>query len=246
MEIKEPKKPIHSKKGLYTALSISGLMVLSAVVFALTQSNYEDKEIASPPAVTTSPSKDVGKSKDDVPKQTEATTERKISTYVPTVPATKIAETAPATAPVNAVPTPAAPINLIMPLAGDVVGEFSNGELVKSSTTGAWQTHNGVDISAQPGDPVKAISGGTVIEVTNDALWGVVVSIDHDGGIISRYCGLNKDLSVAVGEKVKQGAELGTVGTTADIEVNEPSHLHLEVKENGRFIDPVGFINKSE
>jgi murein DD-endopeptidase MepM/ murein hydrolase activator NlpD len=149
----------------------------------------------------------------------------------------------PATEPVNAVPTPAEPLSLIMPLTGDVVGEFSNGELVKSKTTGAWQTHNGVDIAAQPGDPVKAISGGTIVEVSNDALWGVVVSIDHGGGIVSRYCGLNKDLNIVVGEKIKQGAEIGTVGSTADIEVNEPAHLHLEVKENGRFINPINYIN---
>ena len=81
-----------------------------------------------------------------------------------------------------------------MPIEGEILNPFSNFELVKSKTTGVWQTHNGVDISGNLGDEIKAMTSGTVIEVTEDALWGVCVTIDHGNGITARYCNLNKAL----------------------------------------------------
>ena len=68
---------------------------------------------------------------------------------------------------------------LVMPLEGEIQAEFSDGELVKSVTTGTWQTHNGADIAAEEGTAVRAADNGTVSEVSKDPLWGICVTIDH-------------------------------------------------------------------
>ena len=130
----------------------------------------------------------------------------------------------------------------VYPIVGEVIGAYSNGELVKSATTGVWQTHNGIDIAAQEGAQVCAMAAGEIAAVTEDPLWGVCVTIDHGDGCKSRYCNLNADLEVNTGDKVECGSIIGTVGKTADAESGIPAHLHFEVLQGDRFVDPEGFI----
>ena len=75
----------------------------------------------------------------------------------------------------------------VMPVNGEVIKPFSNGELVKSETLGVWKTHDGVDIKGDTGTQVKAMNHGTVTKVWEDALWGNCVTIDHGDGIESHY-----------------------------------------------------------
>lgn len=133
---------------------------------------------------------------------------------------------------------------IVKPVEGDVLQPFSNGELVKSETTGTWQTHNGTDLMAEEGTPVCAADNGTVTLVTKDPLWGICVEIDHGNGIISRYCSLSPSLSVQEGSAVESGQTIGSVGNTADAECKQESHLHFEVLKNGVYIDPVSFLSE--
>lgn len=133
---------------------------------------------------------------------------------------------------------------IVIPIDGEILAEFSNGELVKSETTGTWQTHNGADIAAEEGSAVCAIDNGTVSEVVKDALWGVCVTIDHGNGIVSRYCGLSGSLNVKEGDTVESGQTIGSVGNTADIESKLDSHLHFEVLKNDVYVDPIKFVNE--
>ncbi|MBE6850839.1 MAG: M23 family metallopeptidase [Ruminococcus sp.] len=133
-------------------------------------------------------------------------------------------------------------INAAYPIVGEVIGAFSNGDLVKSATTGVWQTHNGVDIAAASGDEVRAISAGEVAAVEEDPLWGVCVTIDHQDGISSRYCNLDAGLSVNTGDKVECGTVIGVIGESADVESALPAHLHFEIKQGNMYLDPVAFI----
>ncbi len=130
-----------------------------------------------------------------------------------------------------------------VPVNGTILCEFSNGELVKSSTTGAWQTHNGVDISAENGTQINSMYNGTVTSVTNDALWGVCIEIDHGNGITARYCGLSKDTDVSEGEEVKTGSVIGYAGHSCEIECEQEPHIHFEVIKNGSYVDPIKLVN---
>lgn len=131
----------------------------------------------------------------------------------------------------------------VIPVNGEIVQDFSGDELVKNATTGAWQTHNGIDISGSAGDDVKAMTDGTVTEIFEDPLWGAVVIIDHGNGLTGKYCGLNKDLRTEKGKNVSAGEMIGTVGNTADIESSMDTHLHFEVMKNKKYVDPVDVIN---
>ncbi len=130
------------------------------------------------------------------------------------------------------------------PIVGEVIGSFSNGELVKSATTGVWQTHNGIDIAAAAGDEVRAMADGVVEAVEEDPLWGVSVTIDHQNGVRSRYCNLNAGLAVNTGDSVTCGMVIGAVGSTADMESALPSHLHFEVMQGASYVDPAAYIQE--
>ena len=138
---------------------------------------------------------------------------------------------------------PTEPASFCKPVEGDVLQPFSDGALVKSPTTGVWQTHNGVDLAAALGDSVKAIAGGIVSQVSEDALWGVTVTIDHKNGYITRYCNLGTGLSVSEGDTVEAGTVIGAVGNSADAENALEPHLHFEVLKNGKFVDPEELID---
>lgn len=129
------------------------------------------------------------------------------------------------------------------PLDGEILETFSNGELVKSATTGVWQSHNGIDIAGSLGDAVCAMNAGIVKNIENHALWGVTITIDHQNGIYSRYCNLNTGVTVNAGDHVEAGTVIGAIGDTADMESALDSHLHFEVLRGEIYLDPVAYID---
>lgn len=124
----------------------------------------------------------------------------------------------------------------VLPVNGKIFAPYSGDELVYNRTLDDWRTHNGIDISAPSNDPVKAGADGTVKKIYEDGMLGTVMEIEHNG-FTARYCGLNNSTFVKEGDKVSQGQSIGTVGETA-MEVAEESHIHLEVLENGKYINP--------
>ncbi|MGN0589994.1 peptidoglycan DD-metalloendopeptidase family protein [Ruminococcus sp.] len=234
-------------KGFYIALSLCVAMVGAACYFAYTQTS---NDLSAQLESSLQSEQSVSFTKENVPKAT--TTAASTTTYTRTT----VAEPAVTEAMVPAVPESTAPQTTaavlvhkpepapkpVMPVKGEVINPFSNRELVKSPTTGAWQTHNGADLAAEIGDDVVSIAAGTVKSVEEDGLFGVCVTIDHGNGIISRYCNLNSGVTVTAGDELKGGDVIGAVGDTAEIESAEPSHLHIEIYRDGVFIDPVAYI----
>ena len=64
------------------------------------------------------------------------------------------------------------------------------------------------------------------------------MDIDQDKGITTIYSGLAPEVPVKVGDEVKSGDVIGTLGETNLAETDKASHLHFAMKENGKFIDP--------
>ena len=95
--------------------------------------------------------------------------------------------------------------------------------------------HNGLDIAAAEGTPVKAAAPGTVIDAGDFFFSGNMIYLDHGQGIISLYAHLS-EISVKPGDVVKQGDIIGKVGQTG--RVTGP-HLHFAVLANQTLIDPV-------
>ena len=132
-------------------------------------------------------------------------------------------------------------IEYMLPITGEIIAAYSDGELVKNETLGDWRTHNGIDIAAETGAAVVAAGTGTVSSVKNDSLWGYVVEIEHADGHVTTCCGLGKDVSVAQGDRVVIGQKIGTVGSIP-CESLLPGHIHFEVKKNSELVDPAASL----
>lgn len=101
--------------------------------------------------------------------------------------------------------------------------------------TGENDYHNGLDISADRGSPVFATAAGTVRHAAYEGGYGNLVVIDHGYGLETRY-GHLAAYRVSVGVQVKRGDVVGLVGSTGR---STASHLHYEVRANGRLLNPL-------
>lgn len=134
--------------------------------------------------------------------------------------------------------------SMIMPCEGQVAAECSLEELVFCSTTEDWRTHNGLDIAAAEGDPVKAAEKGIVSKVYEDEELGVVVVVEHTNGISSLYGNLQSLDFISAGKQVEKGDVIGGVGKPGTLEADSGSHLHFEVHANGEYKNPMDFVKK--
>ena len=97
-----------------------------------------------------------------------------------------------------------------------------------NSGTGKVVFHSGVDLIAAVGTTVKSVGAGTVAFAGKQGTYGNLVVVNHQGGKQSRYAQL-ESIKVKVGQKVKPGDLLGTVGTTGTPSSTQP-HLHFEMR----------------
>jgi hypothetical protein len=107
--------------------------------------------------------------------------------------------------------------------------------------TGSYQPHNGVDIAAPKGTPVYATANGVVASTAYQSGLGNLIVINHGNGYSTSYGHLSK-IMVASGHKVNRGELIGLVGSTG---YSTGPHLHYEVHQNDRPIDPANYIVKS-
>ena len=104
--------------------------------------------------------------------------------------------------------------------------------------TGEKDFHPGLDISADKGDPVYATADGKVVNASAAGNYGNLVILDHGYGLETRYGHLSA-FKVKLGQTVKRGDLLGLVGATGRA---TGSHLHYEVRANGRILNPLQLL----
>lgn len=103
---------------------------------------------------------------------------------------------------------------------------------------GTRRFHTGIDIDASTGDPIKASESGTVILAGSYGGYGRAVVIDHGGGMATLYAH-QSSLAVSSGDQVERGEVIGYVGCTGYC---TGPHLHFEVRINGKFVDPMDYL----
>ena len=130
-----------------------------------------------------------------------------------------------------------------LPMGNHVIKDYSNGEMVFSQTMGDWRVHNGVDFGGAAGNRVDAVADGEIIAVYEDSFLGTVIEIDHGNGMTVSYCGLKKGSTLVEGTFVKGGDKIGSLGSVP-VESADGDHLHLEVKVDGKTVDPLEALNK--
>ncbi len=97
--------------------------------------------------------------------------------------------------------------------------------------------HEGIDIGAPCGTPIRAAASGTIVYAGWMDGYGNIVIIDHGGGIGTAY-GHQSAIYVG-GGSVSQGQTIGAVGSTGH---STGCHLHFEVRVNGTPVDPLGYL----
>lgn len=129
------------------------------------------------------------------------------------------------------------------PIDEAVLSGYSE-ELVKNETMGDFRSHTAIDFKGAAGTEVMAVNDGIVLDVFNDSMLGMVVEIDHGGKLVARYCGLDV-VNVTKGSSVKIGQEIGTLGAVP-FEASLESHLHFEMRLEGKAVDPLMVMGKTE
>lgn len=103
---------------------------------------------------------------------------------------------------------------------------------------GKLALHAGIDFEARTGDNVHSTGAGTVVFADTAGGYGKMVEIEHESGYHTRYGHLSK-ISVSYGDKVTAGDIIGKAGSTGR---STGPHVHYEVRNNNRAIDPYRLI----
>lgn len=126
----------------------------------------------------------------------------------------------------------------VLPVKGEILKPFSEGELVFDETMGDWRTHKGTDYKAKAGDRVYAAADGEIKKIYSDGMYGNCAVLETADGLSILYTGLKEKMTVKEGGKVKAGDVIGGLGEPIPAEVSQEPHLHLEITREGERINP--------
>jgi murein DD-endopeptidase MepM/ murein hydrolase activator NlpD len=102
---------------------------------------------------------------------------------------------------------------------------------------GYTKMHTGVDWAAPTGTPIYAAGNGTIEKAGWESGYGKFVLIRHNNGYESAYGHMSAFArNIEEGTRVRQGQVIGFVGSTG---LSTGSHVHYEIRVNGRFVDPM-------
>jgi murein DD-endopeptidase MepM/ murein hydrolase activator NlpD len=120
---------------------------------------------------------------------------------------------------------------LVWPVKGKIISEFG----VRDGTQ-----HNGIEIQADEGWPVRAAAAGRVGYIGVIQPYGNVVLIDHPNRLVTVY-GHLKEIRVENNAEVKRDDVIGTVGTSGRADV---PCLHFEVRSRSKPRNPLFFLDQ--
>ncbi|OPX87923.1 MAG: Murein DD-endopeptidase MepM [Pelotomaculum sp. PtaB.Bin104] len=121
---------------------------------------------------------------------------------------------------------------LPVPVSGKVIQGHG---MVIDPVDGMERFHNGIDIAAPVGSPVKAVLDGKVKKLGDSQTLGKYVLLEHGQGSFTLYGGLAR-YTVTDAQSIKAGSTIGEVGITGDI---PGGVLYFELRENNKLVDPV-------
>lgn len=129
-----------------------------------------------------------------------------------------------------------AAMGVVLPVNGTITSGFAQSRW--EPILHLFRPHEGVDISAPQGTNIRAPADGRVSFVGHKLGYGLVVELNHGGGVTTLYAHCEKIL-VHVGDYVAEGGAIATVGSTG---LSTAPHVHFEVVVNGRHMDPLKYL----
>ncbi|MBI3184117.1 MAG: LysM peptidoglycan-binding domain-containing M23 family metallopeptidase [Myxococcales bacterium] len=115
------------------------------------------------------------------------------------------------------------------PLRGVLYGRFGKK---------GREPHDGIDLAAPLGTPVRTAAEGTVLFAGEQRGYGLIAIIEHPIGLVTLYAH-NKDLRVKAGQQVRREQVIATVGESGR---TSGPHLHFEVRKGGLPVDPLPLL----
>lgn len=116
-----------------------------------------------------------------------------------------------------------------------------------NQTLNNYYVHTGIDYAGEEGAEVYAAQSGTVEAVyTSDVLVGGRIVIDHGDGVKTVYEFVEVKEGLKAGDKVERGEVIATIAAATGNEYKDGAHLHFEVLENGKAVDPSKYYTAEE
>lgn len=101
--------------------------------------------------------------------------------------------------------------------------------------------HAGLDFAGPIGAPVYAAADGKISFAGQKQGYGNIIEINHGNGLTTRYAHMSR-FRAAAGETIEAGQIIGAIGNTGR---STGPHLHFEVREHGRAVNPRPFLEKA-
>lgn len=209
-------------KGYYIALLLCTVVVGVTGYYLLT-----DKESGLPPVTEST-------------KETATGSHAGTETKDPDKPVANLGEDDEGTTEVST--TVASPFSLQKPVAGEILSPIAVDHLAYNETTRDWRTHEGMDLAADLGEKVYAAAEGTVYTIYEDEHLGMTVVLHHKDGYSTHYANLSQEIPVSVGDTLRAGEVLGSVGQSACSENGAEPHVHFALYQNNDPLDPGDFL----
>ena len=136
------------------------------------------------------------------------------------------------------------PEGMVMPIQGAVSNDYG---FYYNQTINAYYAHKGMDFSAEVGTQVFAVDAGVIESIyKDDLLVGTEITIDHGDGVKSVYRFIDEIEGLQVGDSVKKGEVIATVAEASGNEYRDGAHLHFEMYEQGKNVDPNVYLTLEE
>jgi murein DD-endopeptidase MepM/ murein hydrolase activator NlpD len=119
----------------------------------------------------------------------------------------------------------------------DVPGFVTRGQVRQGDVA---ESHPGIDIAVPAGTPVRAAGGGTVKEVGYSPDYGLFVLLRHPSGYETMY-GHASRLIVAEGDDIQAGQVIALSGNSGR---STAPHLHFEIRQGGKSLDPLTLVKE--
>ena len=127
------------------------------------------------------------------------------------------------------------------------MSEINGYGFYHNKTLNTYYEHTGVDIAATEGESVYAVQDGTIVEVfVSDVLVGGRIVVDHGDGLQTVYEFIDAKEGLKAGDKVERGDVIATVAAATGNEYKAGAHLHFEVLDQGKAVDPDKYLTLEE